>query len=84
MTATSETERPPSLREPALNRAERIKWSKQLWAEAYEVDREQLEEAVPAILGDNQVNGIFVWDNLTAQQLGRLNEVMFRIARFST
>jgi hypothetical protein len=61
-----------------------ITWGKKLWAEAYEVDRIHLEEAVPAILGDTQVNGIFVWDNLTARQLQRLNEVMFRIARFSS
>ena len=83
MTATSETERPPSLREPALNRAERITWGKKLWAEAYEVDRAHLEEAVVAVLCDTQVNGIFVWDNLTVHQLRRLNQVMLRIARFS-
>lgn len=76
--------RPCSLREPALNRAEKIKWCKQLWAEAYVVDRVHLEEAVPAILGDNQVNGIFVWDNLTVRQLQRLAEVMFRIARYGS
>ena len=60
-----------------------IEWGKKLWAEAYEVDRMQLEEMVPAILGDSQVNGIFVWDNLKVPQLRRLNQAMFRIARFS-
>jgi hypothetical protein len=69
---------------PALTKVEMIEWGNQLWKEAWEVDRVQLEElVVPAILGDSQVNGIFVWDNLKVPQLRRLNQVMFRIARFS-
>jgi len=73
----------PVIYEPALNKAQMIEWGKQLWKEAYEVDRMQLEEMVPAILGDSQVNGIFVWDNLKVPQLRRFNQAMFRIARFS-
>jgi|WetSurMetagenome_2_1015567.scaffolds.fasta_scaffold707623_2 hypothetical protein len=69
--------------EPALNKAEMIVWGKQLYAEAQGVDRIQLEGVVRGVLGESQVNGYFVFDNLTTRQVVTLNRAMFRIARFS-
>lgn len=51
-----------------MTKADRVKWVKGLWAEAWAADPVHVQEVVEALFKRE----VFVWDNLTVAELGAL------------